>query len=95
MVGATGADPEKVTLRQLVWMFEGAQKFAWDRTALLAAIIVNVNRSSRSRSVEIKDFHPCYEQPRAAVVISKRLGTFHLLKQAFGAKTRQEREACP
>lgn len=55
------ADIGTLTLRELVWRHEAAQKSAWDHTALLALC---VSRGPLVGRLTLGDFHPFLESSK-------------------------------
>lgn len=55
-----------MTLRELVWMAESRAAFEWDRTSAILALIYNVNRSSRQKSMTPAQFNPYANRRRGA-----------------------------
>ena len=49
-------------------MYEGRQYDNWNHTAAIMALTCNVNRTSKSRSYEVADFHPLMQRQRGTVI---------------------------
>lgn len=88
LAGYLGLDPGPYSLRQLFWMAEGRRSQEWSRTSTLCALIANVNRDSRRRSVPFSfyDFLPgdlqkSFGKPRDRTFTKSDL---HALKSMFG-----------
>ena len=79
-------DPRPFTLRELLWMADGAQRSEWSRTSAMMAHLANINRDpKRTRPFKASDFDP-FSQASAAggapVVLDKT--TIGSLRQVLG-----------
>ena len=58
-------NPERFTLRELVWMAEAAQQERWAHTSCVMALIANVNRDPKKhRAFRPADFNPFGDSDR-------------------------------
>ena len=55
LAGVIGVDPTGLTLRELVWMAEGAQEERWNHTAILRA---EIRAPWSKQRVRVSDLHP-------------------------------------
>ena len=61
-----------MTLRQLLWMSDGRDRFAWSLASSLMALIANCHKS-KGRALTAKDFNPTLtkeERMRDAILIT-------------------------
>ena len=54
LAGKLGVDPSGLTLRELVWMFDGRRREAWTHTANVMALLANCHRSPK----RLRPFQP-------------------------------------
>jgi len=79
--------PEPLTLRELIWMAEGAQRERWQRTSCILALIANANRDpKKGRRFKPADFNPFAPRRKAGVPLTA--DNIGLLKR-FVTKERQ------
>ena len=77
-------NPRPFTLRELVWMADGAQRERWSRTSSMMALIANVNRNpKKTRGFRPADFDPFAEKPGPQVLDRSTIVT---LKAAMGRR---------
>jgi len=67
--GVCGIDPRPLSLRQLHWAVDGAQKDRWNHTAELLALTANAHRNpeERKQPYTSDEFHPYRRSPGKAV----------------------------
>lgn len=67
--GILNINPERFSLRELVWMVEGFRMENWNYTAALLAMQANINRKQGQRAYQVADFHPFMKRLRRPAVI--------------------------
>lgn len=76
-------DPRPLTLRQLCWLAEGAQRERWARAGALMALLANCHRDpNKTRPFKPSDFDPYGKRTNERIQLNK--GTIGLLRQAIG-----------
>lgn len=73
IAGSLGKDfheVEHLTLRQLNWMVEGRNSFAWSIASSIMALIANINRDPKRRRkpFDASDFNPCVTKKRRSSI---------------------------
>jgi len=66
-------DLKELTLRQLVWMTEGRDRFAWSVASSLMALVANCHKDSKGKMFSPADFNPTLtkaERNRDALLIT-------------------------
>ena len=66
-------DPRPFTLRQLLWMTEGRDRFAWSLASSMMALIANCHKGSKGRALKASDFNPTLtkaDRNRDAILIT-------------------------
>ena len=77
-------DPRPFTLRELLWMADGAQRSEWSRTSAMMAHLANINRDpKRTRPFKASDFDP-FSQAAAGAPIVLDKTTINNLRQVLG-----------
>ena len=59
-------DPERYTLRELSWMAEARDRYAWNRTFAVLAQLYNVNREQGDEPIQPMKFFPWADGEPAA-----------------------------
>ena len=79
-------DPRPFTLRQLLWMTDGAQRERWARASATMSVLANCHRDPhRSKVFKPADFDPYAKQkPSGKIAIDK--SSIHLLRQAIAGQ---------
>jgi hypothetical protein len=87
--GAIGVDPGPLTLRELLWMYDGHDRAAWGHTSHIMCVIASANRDpKKSRPLSAADFNPYFNRKgkRAGAIIVDK-DNIGLLREMFtGAK---------
>ena len=82
LAGAIGVDPGGLTLRELLWMSEGAGRDAWSRASNLMALLANINRDpKKSKVFKPTDFNPYYAVKKDSVLVTRE--NIGILREAF------------
>ena len=78
-----GVDPRPLTLRQLLWMAEGAQRERWARASAAMSVLANCHRDpKKGKAYTPADFDPyAKHKPSGKTIIDKN--SIHLLRQAI------------
>jgi hypothetical protein len=64
---------KELTLRQLIWMTEGRDRFVWSALSSMMALIANCHRDSKGKIFSSADFNPMLtkqEQNHDALLIT-------------------------
>ena len=74
-------DPRPLTLRELLWMADGARRERWARTSSMMALTANCNRDPRrGRPLKPADFDP-YAEDEPPVIVTRE--TAQALRRAI------------
>ena len=81
-----GVDPRPFTLRQLLWMTDGAQRERWARASAAMSVLANCHRDPhRGKVFKPADFDPYARHKQSGkIVIDKN--SIHLLRQAIAGQ---------
>jgi hypothetical protein len=83
MAGCIGVDPGPLSLRELLWMFEGACREHWGHTSNLMALIANANRDpKKGKPFKATDFN-LYHDKRKAAIIADTKENIEFMRQMF------------
>ena len=78
-------DPRPFTLRELLWMADGAQRSEWSRTSAMMAHLANINRDpKRTRPFKASDFDPFSQAADAGAPVVLDKTTIGSLRQVLG-----------
>ena len=78
-----GVDPRPFTLRQLLWMTDGAQRERWARASAAMSVLANCHRDPhRSKVFTPMDFDPYAKSGRRRVKLDR--ASVGQLKEAMG-----------
>ena len=78
-------DPRPFTLRELLWMADGAQRSEWSRTSAMMAHLANINRDpKRTRPFKASDFDPFSQASAVSAPVVLDKTTIGSLRQVLG-----------
>ncbi len=75
LAGIAGVDPGPYSLRQLIWMADGAAQERWNHTAQLLATLCELQRNPKRRSQPFTadEFHPYLRTRRRGTPLTREL----------------------
>ena len=71
LAGIVGVNPGPLTLRELLWMADGAGETAWSHTAALLAAVWSGNQNlKKPRFFVPQEFNPYQKSPKRGIPIT-------------------------
>jgi len=74
-------DPRPFTIRQLILMTEGRDRYIWNVASVMMALVANCHRDSKHKAFTANDFNPTYQKHSEAILITDE--NIDLMKNEF------------